>query len=441
MASHQQQVKIFQIWIYMWLLAFSFKILRVHGTHEVSICVLAPDINHECSLFGLSKVRPAISLGVEKVKEMQILPGADLKVVYKNSKCSEIDATIEAFEMKDQKAHIFFGPVRDLAVNSVAQYASRWNIPLITPGALSAFYFEDKFDKHTLTRIGTSFGDLIRMVIQILSFNKWDKFKVIYELGRTEYTSLFPEYYSFAGESFNTVMIGSKYDVDITSYTNSFQSLDDLLAKRIGGLYSAPQHPSQRMFSLKKISPGVEIGIDYVRREQLLPQVDFTVHLVDTNFSSRVAPIRAMQLMERDQVHVFLGPVYDYSLAPVARYAPHWAVPVISPGGFAHDFKSNRLEEYTTLTRIGPNFESTADFIGKIIQAHKWSRALLIYQGDGQRFVFPRFCFLAASAYIYHFQRNKNKHIAKQDFHIYIPNKESFESLLRNRVGEKYSGK
>ncbi|XP_061185409.1 atrial natriuretic peptide receptor 1-like isoform X3 [Saccostrea echinata] len=237
MSLHYQQMKIFQIWKYMWLLMLSFKMFGVYAAHEVSICVLAPNINHECNLFGLSKVRPAISLGIEKVKEMQILPGVDLKVVYKNSKCSEIDATIEAFEMKDQKAHIFFGPVRDLAVNSVAQYASRWNIPLITPGALSAFYFEDKFDKHTLTRIGTSFGDLIRIVIQILSYYKWDKFKVIYEKDPTEFTSLFPEYYSFAGDSFNTVMIGSKY-ADITSYTNTFQSLDDLLTKRIGGLYS-----------------------------------------------------------------------------------------------------------------------------------------------------------------------------------------------------------
>ncbi|XP_052695457.1 atrial natriuretic peptide receptor 1-like isoform X3 [Crassostrea angulata] len=146
-----------------------------------------------------------------------------------------------------------------------------------------------------------------------------------------------------------------------------------------------------------------------------------------------------MQLMERKQAHLFLGPVYDYSLAPVARYAPHWAVPIISPGGFAHDFKTNRGKEYATLTRIGPAFESTADFIGKIIQAQNWSRAILIYQGYGQKFVFPRFCFLAASAYIYHFQRDRYKHIAKQDFHIYIPNKESYDSLLKNRIGEKYS--
>lgn len=202
----------------------------------------------------------------------------------------------------------------------------------------------------------------------------------------------------------------------------------------------APQNPSQRMFSLNKIRPGVEIGIDHVRRCHLLPELNISVKFVDTNFSSRLAPIRAMQLMERKQAHLFLGPVYDYSLAPVARYAPHWAVPIISPGGFAHDFKTNRGKEYATLTRIGPAFESTADFIGKIIQAHSWSRAILIYQGDGQKFVFPRFCFLAASAYIYHFQRDRYKHVAKQDFHIYIPNKESYDGLLRNRIGEKYSG-
>lgn len=203
----------------------------------------------------------------------------------------------------------------------------------------------------------------------------------------------------------------------------------------------APLNPSQRMFSLRKIGPGVQIGIEEVRHRQILGNMNISVKFVDTNFSSRIAPIRAMQLMERRQAHLFLGPVYDYSLAPVARYAPHWVVPIITPGGFAHDFKANRAREYETLTRIGPAFESTADFIGKIIQANEWSRAILIYQGDGQRFVFPRFCFLAASAYIYHFQRDRYKHIAKHDFHIYLRNKESYESLLRNRIGEKYSGK
>lgn len=240
-----QKVNGIKSWMYACSLLFGLIIGGSYAVQNLTICVLAPKLSPyndtDCTFFSLPIIKPAVTIGIEKVQSLKILPHVDIQVVYKNSHCSDIDATIAAFEMKDRKVHMFFGPMNDMAVNSVAQYASRWNIPLITPGAMSAFYFESKFDKHTLTRIGLSYDEVVRVVIDILHHYDWYKVKVIFE-GRKR-TPVFPEYYDIAGESFRTVMMERQYEAEINSYVSQFQSLEDLLTKKVGFTYSGmPMH-------------------------------------------------------------------------------------------------------------------------------------------------------------------------------------------------------
>ena len=61
------------------------------------------------------------------------------------------------------------------------------------------------------------------------------------------------------------------------------------------------------------------------------------------------------------KVHVFLGPVCDYSVAPVARYSSYWHKPVVSVGAMAHSFGTDKRApgaEYRLLTRVGVTFDS-----------------------------------------------------------------------------------
>ena len=44
------------------------------------------------------------------------------------------------------------------------------------------------------------------------------------------------------------------------------------------------------------------------------------------------------------KVDAVFGPVCDYSLAPVVRYATVWKIPVLSPGGMAHHFRSDKVD-------------------------------------------------------------------------------------------------
>ncbi|ESP00405.1 hypothetical protein LOTGIDRAFT_88126, partial [Lottia gigantea] len=95
----------------------------------------------------------------------------------------------------------------------------------------------------------------------------------------------------------------------------------------------------------------------------------------DSKCNSKDAPIQAFDFYRNALVSVFLGPVCDYSLAPVARYAPYWNKPVISPGGFAHDFgvgKRTNDSEYRTLTRVGATFNSLARTVIGLVQHYEW---------------------------------------------------------------------
>jgi len=69
------------------------------------------------------------------------------------------------------------------------------------------------------------------------------------------------------------------------------------------------------------------------------------------------------------------------SLGPVARYAPFWDTPVISPGGMAHDFGDG--SEYPLLTRIGFKFRELAQLIKAIVQHYEWNNIKILYSADG----------------------------------------------------------
>ena len=135
------------------------------------------------------------------------------------------------------------------------------------------------------------------------------------------------------------------------------------------------------------------------------------------------------------QASVFLGPVCDYSLAPVARYASHWQIPVLSPGGFSHtmDAKGDYpYGEFSLLTRVGLNFNSLTNFIVKMITTtFQWSRLKLVYDAYAYSDIAPGFGFLCGSAVI-----NTTKAYGVQhSFFVYIPGTHTPDRLLQDEIG------
>ncbi len=204
-----------------------------------------------------------------------------------------------------------------------------------------------------------------------------------------------------------------------------------------------PSSPD-KMFAISKILPALKISTESDNFTELLPDTNITFLTRDSECNSVAAPIAGFDLIRDHHVQGFLGPVCDYSLAPLARYAPYWDTFVITPGGFAHDFMTK--SEYPTLTRLGATFEGLSRAIINSVKNYNWTKIKLVYDSFGLENVTPRFCYLAMSALaVYAYKLG----LKQEDVHPFLFNgsipepdrSRLFEKLLTEEVGNKYSSK
>ena len=204
-------------------------------------------------------------------------------------------------------------------------------------------------------------------------------------------------------------------------------------------------HNKSRLFSINRIQPALDYAIEGIRNRSLLPtSVKIKISYSDSHCNPKDAPISAFNFYMEHNVDVFFGPVCDYSLAPVARYAPYWNLPVISPGGFAYNFgenKSHSEAEFPTLTRVGATFDTLSQCILNTLWFHDWHKLLLIYDGNGKAEVMPSFCFLAGSSLIHYVKSVDKNWIKEYAFELVEPGKDDVEKILRYKVALNFSSK
>ena len=203
----------------------------------------------------------------------------------------------------------------------------------------------------------------------------------------------------------------------------------------------------RRLFALQKVLPAVDVAIEGKTVKEVLPGVKVSVLSADSKCDSKMAPINAFNFYWEDHVNVFMGPVCDYSLAPVARYCDQWGrwgTPVITPGGMAHDFGANKAvagAEFPLLTRIGATFDSFSRAVVTLLHKFKYQSGTIkvLYNRDGHNEVVHRFCYLAMSALIYQFKTDRQK------YHLYqfdvTTNDETNSKILEEEVGSKYGSR
>lgn len=95
--------------------------------------------------------------------------------------------------------------------------------------------------------------------------------------------------------------------------------------------------------------PVIEIAIAAVKEKKILEGYELVIHHRDTQCSSTYGPMAAFDLYNRHEADVFLGPICDYVVAPVARYAGVWELPVLTTGGLAAAFNHKVKQEFDTL--------------------------------------------------------------------------------------------
>lgn len=83
-------------------------------------------------------------------------------------------------------------------------------------------------------------------------------------------------------------------------------------------------------------------------------------------------------LSARTATDAFLGPVCDYVIAPVARYAGVWGIPVLTAGAQAEAFRHKGVH-YPTLTRMMGSHRLVGEALRHILRRFGWKIAGLLF--------------------------------------------------------------
>ncbi|KAJ8711871.1 hypothetical protein PYW08_008825 [Mythimna loreyi] len=166
---------------------------------------------------------------------------------------------------------------------------------------------------------------------------------------------------------------------------------------------------ANQIFSLGKVLPIIEMAIPAVTGpDGPLPGWTMLVDYRDTRCSSVEGPLAAFEFYVHEAADAFIGPGCEYVIAPVARYAGPWGIPVLTAGAQAEAF-GYKQPSYSTLTRMMGSYTQAGVAIRKVFEEFKWRRIGMLYHNYGPstgKGNSP--CFLTLSA-VFTVLKDKNK--------------------------------
>lgn len=191
-------------------------------------------------------------------------------------------------------------------------------------------------------------------------------------------------------------------------------------------LPESPEHP----WSLKRVLPAIEYAVENVEKRELLPGATLVPLTKDSECSEVMGPLAAVDFYVNDSVKVFLGPVCEYAIAPVARYSPYWNIPVLSAGAFPFAFDNKT--EYRQLTRVHLAYTTCADFFVYTAQNFNWTTLGLIYHDFDERKGKGRSdCFFLMEAFFYRLKNVFVRRSWNQKFDETITDDTGYVKLLK----------
>ncbi|KAL3886488.1 hypothetical protein ACJMK2_026473, partial [Sinanodonta woodiana] len=125
-------------------------------------------------------------------------------------------------------------------------------------------------------------------------------------------------------------------------------------------------------WSLSKVLPAISYAIENVEKQNILPNHKMIINYKDSNCSETIGPLAAIDMFMNKSADVFIGPVCDYAIAPIARFSPHWNIPVLSAGALVQDFDDKK--EYKLLTRVQGVYSDMAKFFVDTVASFNWTR-------------------------------------------------------------------
>ncbi|KDR21693.1 Atrial natriuretic peptide receptor B, partial [Zootermopsis nevadensis] len=292
-------------------------------TCTITAAVILPkEDNYEMSL---SKVIPVLETARSFIMTKNWLPrNVNLTFVEMDDRCSNVYSIFRAFNAYSTCAHVFLGPACEYALAPVGRIVKFWGVPLITAGGMTHDYSTNKStcdsEFHMVVSVGrTSFRVMSYFIIRILREYNWKKVFLIYEKNA---------YSNVAG-------------IDTCK----------LMADSLAGFFKAE---NDIIYNSYDTALNAGEGI----KENLRRELQYTYS------------------------NAFLGPVCDYVIAPVARYAGVWGIPVLTAGAQADAFRHKPLS-YPTLTRMMGSYRLVGEALRHILHVFGWQVAGMLYHNHG----------------------------------------------------------
>ncbi|ELT96795.1 hypothetical protein CAPTEDRAFT_124162 [Capitella teleta] len=137
-------------------------------------------------------------------------------------------------------------------------------------------------------------------------------------------------------------------------------------------------------WSLPQAMPAIMYAVDNIKnRSDLLVGYELRVHEGDSQCSDTYGPLVAIDMYLRRLAHVFIGPACDYAVAPVARFSPHWNIPLLTGGALVKAFKNKA--SFSQLTRVTGSYGKLGEFVLQLTKEFNWKVSGLVYaSNEGQ---------------------------------------------------------
>ncbi|KAI8771806.1 atrial natriuretic peptide receptor 3 [Biomphalaria glabrata] len=196
------------------------------------------------------------------------------------------------------------------------------------------------------------------------------------------------------------------------------------------------------LFSYKRLMPALDIAIETIKvNASMLPHHQFNVQYEDSKCDERIPMNAAINYYIQKKVDIFLGPVCDYSVAPIIRQTTFWNIPMISIGANARDFITKRKSMYPLLTRVGPiHHSSMVDFFVKQMELRDWTKIKLFYSRSGQDDLVIDFCHFTTESIVYGLKQTAgSKKTLDVSFTKLEPNSD-LSKILLNDVSRDWAG-
>lgn len=139
-------------------------------------------------------------------------------------------------------------------------------------------------------------------------------------------------------------------------------------------------------WSLPKTRHAILYSLETIRDRSILTRDQLVFEYGDSRCSEIHAPLQAIDMVYAAdrRPDLFLGPVCSYAISNIARFSPHWNIPITTAGAMEYAFGDKRV--YAQLTRIGSTYIKLGRFLTNFYQTVGWNITMFLYEANlGER--------------------------------------------------------